>query len=274
MDVHGRAPVRVRHIFRIELVKGIISDHLAGGVRHQAGKGIIGVAVLIDAPVRFLQVFVQGVLHFQESPFGVPQLGPLVPVEDERFRGLRVAALDEHPLHSVLHFFNARHPLIVKLQLQLSRHIAGQQLRLLVIPPADRLRRLEDGLRDLLLVEFRYPAVALPYAPDHATPSGLLIGAFPVYKNASSRLPSRVAINGTFISQFGKTKRGKKACDGFSMKSLLGAERLAARHGGAAGRGSPQRGVRRASSLARSPSAPAVETPQSKYDGHPIKGKR
>ena len=82
MNVNVGIAVRGTDFRRVDVVEPVVGDDLAGHVENEAAQAVALVGVGVDAPVKLIEVLVDGTFHIDPAFFGVTALGALFAVND------------------------------------------------------------------------------------------------------------------------------------------------------------------------------------------------
>ena len=166
VEVDGRAPVGFSYLLIVDLSEPVVSGDGAGvgedQVAHRVGDG----GVLLHPPVGDLQIVVHQVLVVEEGGVHVrgvhvPDLLPLLAVQDVGLGHVRIAAFRQHLFHAVLDVLHGD-AAVLDLVLEVRRHMEGQQVdHAGMIGLVQGHEGLGDGAGDLADGEFGDLSVTL-----------------------------------------------------------------------------------------------------------------
>ena len=164
MDV--AALVSLAHLFGIDLIQPIFLGEVLADVVVEPVDALLHVGVLFDAPVLVGKIAGEELRGLADERGDLPRFLTTLAVKDVRLRSLCVTLVDEHLFHEVLNVLDGG-DLVHELDFRSLHHQLGKLRRKLPVLAAASLCRLENGVRDLLLVEEFDPSVTLQNLDDH-----------------------------------------------------------------------------------------------------------
>ncbi len=188
VDVDVAAAVGLGDLLVIDLAEPVVGRNGAGVGQNQAAHGIRHGGVFLDPPVADMKIVVDEFLVVQHGGVQIPDLFPLLAVEDVGLGHVVIAGPAQHALHAVLDVLHGDLA-VADLVLVVCRDLQGKQIDdIRVVLLSGGLEGLGDGGADLGDVE----RGDLPIPLDdliHETP------AFSI-KNRMRPIPIRVQTNG------------------------------------------------------------------------------
>ena len=164
MDIAGL--VSLTHLFGVHLVKPILLGEVLADIVVEPVDALLHVGVFLDAPVLVGKVAGEELGSLADERGDLASLLTPFAVKDVRLRGLSVPLVDEHLFHEVLDVLDGG-DLVDELDFRRLHDEVGKPRRHVPVLASASLCRLENGVRDLLLVEEFDPAVTLQNLDDH-----------------------------------------------------------------------------------------------------------
>ena len=166
MDV--AALVSLAHLFGIDLIQPVFLGEVLTDVVVESVDALLHVGVLFHAPVLVGEIAGEKLGRFSDERGDLSRFLTSFAVQDVRLGGLRVSLVDEDFFHEVLDVLDGR-DLVDEFHFRRLDDEVGKFHGQILVFAAARLRRLENGVRDLLLVEEFDSSVTLQNLDDHSS---------------------------------------------------------------------------------------------------------
>ena len=112
MDVDRRLFVQLGNLVVIDLVQPVIRGHRTGVGKDQSSQRVLDCRVLLDSPVKAVQIPVHQLGIIQHARSRLTDTPPLIPVQDIRLGHTEIPGLRQHLLHRVLDRLNVNNILL------------------------------------------------------------------------------------------------------------------------------------------------------------------
>ena len=153
-------------LFGIDLVQPVFLGEVLADIVVESVDALLHVGVFLDAPVLVGKIAGEQLGSLADERGNLPRFLPSFAVEDVGFRGLRVTFVDEHLFDEVLNVLDGG-DFVHKFNFRRLDDEVGESRRHFPVLAAASLRRLENGVGNLLLVEEFDSSVTLQNLDDH-----------------------------------------------------------------------------------------------------------
>jgi hypothetical protein len=109
VDVEIARRMRFFYFRGIDFAQPVMRDDIGGDIVVQTLQGIAHIAVLLGAPVGFIEVFIHHLLGTGKKSLHAAQLRMLFTVEDVCLGDIGITVFDQHLFDKVLYFFDIGH---------------------------------------------------------------------------------------------------------------------------------------------------------------------
>ena len=163
MYMHIGIPVRRRYLFIINFTEPVIGSNGSAVREYQSSHRIRDCRILLHTPVCYIHITIDEILVIEECRIEISDLFALFPVQDIRFRDIRITSLYQHIFDAVLYILYRDHP-IFDLWLELSRSPEREKIyHGIVVVLFLSFKSLCYRRTDFGYIELRYLPVSLKY---------------------------------------------------------------------------------------------------------------